>query len=83
MSREAKNSLRDTIVTTLADGVAKGVMTQIDAMAICAEACAAIIATMLPPQHHAEALDVIIEKLPKQVAFHAAEVAAYRKARSN
>lgn len=83
MNREAKSELRDTIVTTLAEAVRAGALTQIDAMAICAEACAAIIATMLLPQHHAEALDVIIEKLPKQVAAHAAEVAAYRKARSN
>ncbi|ARO22894.1 hypothetical protein TAL182_CH01081 [Rhizobium sp. TAL182] len=83
MSKEAQVNLRDTMVTALADAVRMGVLTQVEAMAACSDACAAIIATMIPQANHAEALDIVIEKLPRQVAFHTAELAAYRKARSN
>lgn len=83
MSREAQNRIRDTIVEQMAEGVRTQVLTPVEAMAACSDACAAIIATMLPAQHHAEALEIVIEKLPKQVESHAAQVAAHRKARSN
>jgi predicted secreted protein len=83
MSREAQTELRDLIVEMMANGVRTGVLTQVEAMAACSGACAAIIATMMLPENHTEALEITIEQLPKQVAAHAAEVAAYRKARSN
>jgi hypothetical protein len=67
----------------MADGVRTDVLTAVEAMAACGDACAAIIGTMLPPANHAEALEIIIDKLPKQLAAHAAQAAAYRKARSN
>jgi alpha-D-ribose 1-methylphosphonate 5-triphosphate synthase subunit PhnH len=83
VSKEAQNKIRDLIIDMMTEGVSTGVLTEVEAMAACSSACAAIIATMMPPAHHAEALDITIEKLPKQVAFHTAEVAAHRKARSN
>ncbi|MBX5015904.1 hypothetical protein [Rhizobium lentis] len=83
MSKEAQINLRDTMVTALAEAVRAGVLTEVEAMAACSDACAAIIATMIAEMHHAEALEIVIEKLPKQVKAHADQVAAYRKARSN
>ncbi|RUM06771.1 hypothetical protein [Rhizobium chutanense] len=83
MSKEAQINLRDTMVTALAEAVRMDVLTQVEAMAACSDACAAIIATMIPEANHAEALDIVIEKLPRQVKAHADQVAAYRKARSN
>jgi|GEM_PF-6166378 len=83
MSKEAQNKIRDLIVEMMADGVRTHVLTAVEAMAACGDACAAIIGTMLPHANHAEALEIIIEKLPKQLAAHAAQAAAYRKARSN
>lgn len=83
MSKESQTKIRDLIIDMMTKGVSTGVLTEVEAMAACSSACAAIIATMMPPAHHAEALEITIDKLPKQVAFHAAEVAAHHKARSN
>lgn len=83
MSREAQIQIRDLIVEMMANGVRTGVLTEAEATAACAAACAQLIATMIPPENHAEALEVTIEKLSKQVEVHAAEVAALRRARAN
>lgn len=83
MSREAQIQIRDLIVEMMANGVRTGVLTEVEAMAACSGACAAIIATMMPLENHAKALEITIEQLPVQVAAHATEVAAHRKARSN
>lgn len=83
MSSDAQNKIRDMIVEMMGKGVRTQVITPIEAMVACFDSCAAIIATMIPPENHIEATNVVIEKLPRHVAHHAALVADIRKAMAN